>query len=98
MLDHPLSGIVGEAPLHLAGGVAHFGQVAGCVKAIAGEYFAVLVGVQAFYLGHAVAFANQLDLHQIEGVAQSHQASGVVIVEIDAVVITIAQLAKAQCR
>ncbi|MNG18880.1 hypothetical protein D3C84_1029840 [compost metagenome] len=96
MLDHPLPGVVVEAPLYLAGGVAHFGEGVRRVVGVADQHLPRLVGVEAFDVGDAFAFADQLDLHQVEGVAQSHQASGVVVVEVDAVVVAVAQLAQAQ--
>ncbi|MOA16921.1 hypothetical protein D3C78_1371540 [compost metagenome] len=96
VLDHSLPAVVAEAPLHLAGGVAHFGEGVGCVVGVADQHFPGLVGVEALDVGDAFVFADQLDLHQVEGVAQSHQASGVVVVEVDAVVVAVTQLAQAQ--
>lgn len=98
VFHHALPGVVGEAPLHLAAGIAYLGQVADGVVTIADEHFSALIGVHALDAGYVERVADQFDLHQVEGVAQPHQASGLVIIKVDAVVVAVTQLAQAQSR
>ncbi len=99
MFHHSAPGIVGEAPLDLIGCIAHLREIARRVVAVAHQHLATLIRVQAFNAAHIALITDQLNLHQIERVAQTHQVPGFVIVEVDTVVVTITQLAQAQsCR
>ncbi|CRM73543.1 hypothetical protein [Pseudomonas sp. 58 R 3] len=98
MLHHSAPGIVGKAPLHLIGCITHLRQIARCVVAVAHQHFATLIRVQAFDAAQIALIADQLNLNQIERIAQAHQVPGFVIVEVDAVVVTITQLAQTQLR
>ncbi|CRM65706.1 hypothetical protein [Pseudomonas sp. 22 E 5] len=69
MLHHPAPGIVGKAPLHLAGCITHLREIARRVVAVAHQHFATLIRVQAFDVAHMALITNQLNLHQIKRIA-----------------------------
>ncbi len=99
VLDHAPTVVVGKASLQLAARVADFGKIAVAVVGIADQQLARGVAVQALDMAdprRPLAAVNQLDLNLIEGVAQPEQAATGVVVEVDAVVVTITQLRQAQ--
>jgi len=72
MLDHPAAVVVGKTPLHLAGRVAYLRQAPGHVIAVADQHFTTLIGIQALDARQLALLTNQLNLHQIERIAQSY--------------------------
>ena len=99
MLDHPLSAVVSEASLHIAQCIANFGQIAARVKPVGCQRFNGLIleyTLNAFDAPRPLRRIDQRHPQNIEGVAQLDQPPVSVVIQINAVVVSVAPLCEAQ--
>lgn len=92
MLDQTLPGIVDKSTFNLAVGLTYTSQIATAVVAVMHQHFAALVGVKPLDLADAAlpgCVVCQFNLDQVKGVPKPQQATVVVIIQVDTVVVAI---------
>src|SRR5471032_2194521 len=99
MLNHPSPGVLGKAALDLAARITDFSQIRAGSVGIINQHLASLIAIEAFDLAQAAQVIAQLDTNLVQRVTKVFQSTAIVIVQVNTVVVAVAQLRQPQpCR